>query len=79
MSRGYKIARPFAVAAREFVGAAGNLAYRAWHRQPAYPGLAELVRAVYGQICGTDSAALSPEHTRRVAHARHALQEASDG
>ncbi len=73
VSRRYKIARPFAVAARELAGATGNLVYRAWHRQPAYPGLAELVRAVYGEICGTSSTALSPEHTRRVAHARHAL------
>jgi hypothetical protein len=43
-SRADKIARPFQTSAELFAGATLNLAKRAIRREPAYPGLRELVR-----------------------------------
>ncbi len=46
-SRRDKLLRPFAHAVVSASAAAGNLARRALHRQPAYPGLPELIQAFY--------------------------------
>ena len=47
VSRGRKIARPFTLGAKTFANAATNLAVRTIRREPAYPGLRELVGAFY--------------------------------
>jgi predicted dehydrogenase len=47
VSRGRKIAQPFAAAAATLGAASANLAWRARRREPAYPGLRELVRAFH--------------------------------
>lgn len=46
-SRAWKAARPFALAGVEFAGASANLLKRGVGRQPAYPGLRELIRAFH--------------------------------
>lgn len=47
-TRGWKVARPFAVGGVGLTAAAGNLVGRALRRQPAYPGLRELIGAFHG-------------------------------
>jgi predicted dehydrogenase len=47
VSRPAKVARPFRVGGRLLAGAGVNLAARAIRREPAYPGLRELVRLFY--------------------------------
>jgi predicted dehydrogenase len=79
-SRIYKVGRPFFSAARQAGAAARNLVRRAWTREFAYPGLRELVAAVYSELRGAAGPALEPEHTRRVARARRGiLSEAGSG
>lgn len=72
-SRIYKIARPFAGAARQFAAASRNLIHRAWSREFAYPGLRELIDAVYAELRGAGPQALSTDHIRRVARAQWAI------
>lgn len=50
VSRFRKIIYPFADSARLFSAAALNLARRAWRREPAYPGLEQLLREFYTAI-----------------------------
>ena len=78
-SRAYKIARPFWSAGRQLAGAASNLARRAAKREPAYPGLRELISQVYGcRSRGTLAASpVPPDHTLAVARARDAIIAAS--
>jgi len=80
-SRAYKIARPFWLAGRQIASAASNLARRAARSEPAYPGLRDLVAAVYGSrndsSGATPPAPLSPAHTLAVARARDAIMAAS--
>jgi predicted dehydrogenase len=52
VSRLRKVARPFSRAARTAAGAALNLGLRAVRREPAYPGLRELIRRGYAAIRG---------------------------
>ncbi len=47
MSRPAKVVRPFRLGGRLLTGAGVNLATRAIRREPAYPGLRELVRLFY--------------------------------
>jgi len=57
VSRARKAIRPFEVSAGFFAGAAANLARRAATREPAYPGLRDLVREYYR---ATDEGSASP-------------------
>ncbi len=70
VSRVRKVVRPYDVSARRMVAAARNLGHRALAGSPAYPGLNELVRALYRAIELGDSPPLSPESTTAVARAR---------
>jgi predicted dehydrogenase len=72
-SRAYKIARPFALSARQLGGAAWNLCRRAAAREPAWPGLRSLVGAAYAEIRGEGPPALPPDHARAVERAREAI------
>jgi predicted dehydrogenase len=47
VSRRSKALRPFRLASGLLVNAGGNLAYRAVRREPAYPGLRELIERFY--------------------------------
>ncbi len=69
-SRGYKIVRPVLLAARTFGAASSNLASRFVRREPAYPGLRELIRRFYGTIAGSGAAPISPEEIVHIANAR---------
>lgn len=46
-SRAYKVARPVLVSSRTALAAATNLIWRSARREPAYPGLRELVQLFY--------------------------------
>lgn len=73
VSRGRKIARPFALAATTFLSALGNLGRRAVAAEPAYPGLRELVVAFYAGIAGRAASQLLPARTLDIAVARDSL------
>ncbi|MGH7570233.1 MAG: Gfo/Idh/MocA family protein [Gemmatimonadota bacterium] len=73
-SRGRKIARPFTLAGGTLLRAGANLARRAGRREPAFPGLRELVSRCYAAV--RDPALpgpIPPAETRAVARAREAI------
>lgn len=76
-TRGFKIVHPFADAAATIVAAAANLVARAARREPAYPGLRELVRRVYdGAARGGGRWPIAPGETIAVARALDRIREA---
>jgi predicted dehydrogenase len=77
VSRGQKIAQPFLRAARLAAGAGFNLARRAWRRQPAYPGLRELVEQFYRSIRTGGAPPITPEQTLGTARALERLQRSN--
>lgn len=74
-SRAYKIARPLALSGQQLGRALWNLGRRSLAREPAYPGLRELVRGFYAAVRDGAPAPLPPEHARQVALAREAILE----
>jgi predicted dehydrogenase len=72
-SRAAKAARPFALAGATAGAAAANLARRAAHAQPAYPGLRELIGALYAAVRSGGPSPIRPDETLAVARARDAL------
>lgn len=70
VSRREKALRPFKDAGRSLAAAGANLAARAAGRQPAYPGLWELVAAFYEAVGGRASGPFSDREVLRVAEAR---------
>lgn len=79
-SRADKIGQPFAAATGSFAAAAVNLAGRAWRREPAYPGLAQLVRAFHAAARGEAPAPIAPDATLAVAEVRdHLARELATG
>lgn len=50
VSRSRKVLYPFADSARTFAAAAGNLTVRVLRREPAYPGLEQLLRDFYAAV-----------------------------
>jgi predicted dehydrogenase len=69
-SRGWKVARPFALGGVGLAGAAGNLLGRTIRRQPAYPGLRELIGAFHG---AADRGAPSPVPADEIVEVARAL------
>jgi predicted dehydrogenase len=77
VSRGRKIAQPFMLGAGTVGAASANLARRAARREPAYPGLRELVRVFYDAVAGVTPPPISPAETLAVARARDRICAAS--
>lgn len=77
VSRGRKIARPFARAVTTLGAAAGNLARRAVARETAYPGLQRLVEAFYAAVRGTAPSPIEAAEIRDVALARDRIAGAT--
>ena len=73
VSRSRKIAGPFSESTRTLLAAAGNLARRVLDREPAYPGLRELVARFAHAVRNGGPAPISPEETLAVAAARDAI------
>ena len=73
VSRARKVVRPLVLGATTVAAASLNLARRAAGRQTAYPGLRELVAAVYESIRDGAPAPISPAETLAVAQARDAV------
>lgn len=68
-SRAGKIRRPFGLAAATGWRAGVNLAGRLLRREPAYPGLRELIRRFHRAVLGKEGAPISADDTRAVARA----------
>lgn len=73
VSRSGKVARPFTASARTFGAATANLLRRAARREPAYPGLRELIRRFHAAAGGTEPVPIAPAEALRVARARDTL------
>lgn len=73
VSRSGKVLQPFADAANTFARAGVNLANRAIHQEPAYPGLAALVAAFYGAVNGDGPPPISAEQVLDIAAARDVI------
>jgi predicted dehydrogenase len=69
-TRATKLTGPFRQSTRTFVGAGRNLAARTIAREPAYPGLRELVRRTYAAIADGGEPPIRPTETLAVAVAR---------
>jgi predicted dehydrogenase len=76
-SRGGKVARPFALASRRFVAAGTNLLGRVVRREPAYPGLRELVHSFYTSVLGRSPPPISPSDALGVARGVEAILSAA--
>lgn len=73
VSRGAKIVHPFVVSGRQLGGASANLVKRLARREPAYPGLRELVREFYRATTNSAPAPLAPDAVLDVAETRDRL------
>lgn len=73
VSRRAKVTHPFLVSGRTLRGASVNLVRRAARREPAYPGLRELVRAFYAAVARGEPSPIAPESVMDVAMARDRL------
>ncbi|MGH2457656.1 MAG: Gfo/Idh/MocA family protein [Chloroflexota bacterium] len=72
-SRAYKVARPVLMSSRTALAAATNLIGRAARREPAYPGLRELVQRFYQATRGEREPPISAREIMDVALARDAI------
>lgn len=68
-----KLVRPFVQSGATLAVAGANLAGRALRREPAYPGLRELVRRTYEAIGSGGPPPIGPRETLAVARARDAI------
>jgi predicted dehydrogenase len=73
VSRARKITHPFTLAGGTLFSATGNLLSRAARREPAYPGLRELIRRFYQAIGTAGQPPISAAETMDVALVRDAL------
>jgi hypothetical protein len=73
VSRRRKVAHPFLLAGGTLWSAAANLAARAARREPAYPGLRELVSRFYAAVRYDTEPPVAAAETLAVAAARDAL------
>jgi predicted dehydrogenase len=76
VSRTRKIVQPFQYALTLFGTATVNLARRAARREPAYPGLRELIRRMYAATAGTQPAPISRAEAVAVAVASDSIAAA---
>jgi predicted dehydrogenase len=72
-SRATKAVRPFSLSALRSGAAAANLTRRALRREPAYPGLRELIQRFYAASLGRTEAPISLAESLAVARARDAV------
>ncbi len=70
VSRARKMAKPFVHGGATLYSAAMNLLARAANREPAYPGLWELIRRFYVAVRSGSEPPIMPAETRDVALAR---------
>jgi len=73
-----KVAQPFVNATAQLAAAAGNLVTRAAAREPAYPGLRELVREFYDAVIAGGGAPITNAETLAVATAVANVQRLMD-
>ena len=78
VSRAAKIARPFRLAYGTLFAAAANLVRRVLSREPAYPGLEELISRAYAAVRGDSENPVPPAETRDVARARDRIISLSE-
>ena len=78
-SRLDKLGRPFLGAAQEMTRALGNLVGRTVRREPAYPGLRELVRQFHVACASGGPSPISVDESIDVARARDSIREARRG
>lgn len=70
VSRLRKIAEPFSLSSKTFLAAGLNLLARTIQREPAYPGLRELIRQFYAAAAGAEPPPIAPAETLAIARAR---------
>lgn len=75
VSRARKVAHPFSSGGRRIASAGLNLGYRAARREPAYPGLRELITRFYGAVRTGGPPPIPSGDTLAVAAARDRLLE----
>lgn len=75
VSRFSKIARPFDLGMKQFLGAGANLLHRAMRRELAYPGLQTLITSFYEAIANGTPPPISRPDTIRVAMVRDRLMD----
>ena len=68
-----KITHPFDLAVRTLLAAGGNLTLRAWRREPAYPGLRQLIRDFYVAITNGQPSPIRREEVRQEEKVRSLL------
>ena len=73
VSRLRKIIQPFASSSKTLVTASENLLYRTLHREPAYPGLHNLMKRFFGAVQGICPNPIPADETLAVAVGREAL------
>jgi predicted dehydrogenase len=73
VSRRAKITSPFVTSGKSLGGASVNLVRRVMRREPAYPGLRELVRLFYHAIASGGPAPIDPDAILDVATTRDRL------
>jgi hypothetical protein len=73
VSRGRKIVQPFVHSGATLLAAGINLALRSVRREPAYPGLRQLIAAFYSAVRESKRPPISAEEALEVAVARDAL------
>lgn len=78
-TRARKLTRPFALGGATLAHAGVNLAGRALRREPAYPGLRELVRRTYEAVAAGGPPPIGPRETLVVAQARDAILGGGQG
>lgn len=73
VSRLGKIIHPFATSGRTLTAATANLVRRASRREPAFPGLRELVRQFYAAVRAKDGSPVEVDESLDVAAARDTI------
>jgi predicted dehydrogenase len=73
VSRARKIARPFLLSAKTVGNGSANLIGRTLRREPAYPGLRELIHRFYTSVHGAEPTPITSEESLEIAAARDLL------
>ena len=75
VSRNRKIMHPFELSMRILLATTSNLSRRALRREPAYPGLRQLVSSFYKAVRTNSPSPISPDDSIQIARARDHLIE----